>query len=193
MKNIFLKPIVLMTLSLAVFTSCVKEDDYAIPTINTPLFKDGFESSWNSWTKFSVSGSQEWVLDTQYGNPDKCAKMSGYESVSNVNEDWLISPAIDLSAVESATLTFETASKFSGNLLEVKISTDYAGGDPNLATWTDISVILDTDTSYYIWTGSGNIDMSSFTGGNVYLAFKYTSTSSASTTWEVDNIIIIKN
>jgi len=182
-----------MTLSLAVFTSCVKEDDYAIPTVNLPLFKDGFESSWDNWTKFSVTGNQVWVLDTQYGNPGKCAKMTGFEfSTSNVNDDWLISPEIDLSSVENAQLTFETASKFSGNPLEVKISSDYNGGDPNTATWTDLSAILDIDTGFYIWTNSGNIDISSFTGGNVHLAFRYTSTSSASVTWEVDNITIIK-
>ena len=184
-----------MTLSLAVFTSCVKEDDYAIPTINPPLFKDGFESSWNSWTKISLVGSQEWTLDTQYGNPRNCATMSGFQSGSgsNVNEDWLISPVIDLSTAENATLTFETASRFSGNLLEVKISSDYNEGNPNIANWTDLSAVLDTNTNNFIWTNSGNIDISSFTGGNIHLAFRYTSTSSASTTWEVDNIIITKN
>lgn len=182
-----------MILSLALLTSCVKDDDFSIPTINLPLFKDGFETSWSNWTKFSVSGNQEWVLDTQYGNPGKCAKMSGFQSGSNVNEDWLISPVVDLSSVEKAILTFETASKFSGDPLEVKISTDYTSGNPNTATWTDLSAILDIDTSNYIWTNSGNIDLSSFTGGNVHLAFKYTSTTSASATWEVDNIIIIKN
>ena len=58
---------------------------------------------------------------------------------------------------------------------------------------TDLSGNLDLDTSNYVWTNSGNIDISSFTGTNVRLAFKYTSTSSASTTWEIDNIKILKN
>lgn len=193
MKKI-IKSVVLIT-SMLIATSCIKDDDFAIPTVYEYLFNDGFETNWDNWTKYSVSGDQVWQLDTQYGNPGNCAKISGYLSGSNyTNEDWLISPAIDLSSVSAVNLSFQTASRFSGNLLEIKISSDYTGtGDPNNATWTDLTATLDTDTSAYTWTGSGNIDISSFSGGNIYLAFKYTSTTSASTTWEVDNVKITKN
>ena len=194
MKNNFLKSIFLLVTSAVTLSSCVGDDDYVIPTLNVPLFSEGFETNWNDWTKISVTGSQEWRLDTQYGNPGSCAVMSGFASGSNnVNEDWLISPEIDLSSVEGAVLKFQTASRFSGNPLEIKISTDYTTGNPNTATWTNLSATLDTNTAAYVWTNSGNIDISSFTGGNVHIAFKYTSTSTASTTWEVDNILILKN
>jgi hypothetical protein len=118
--------------------------------------------------------------------------MSGYSGTNNANEDWLISPAIDLSGLTAASLSFQTASRFTGNVLEVKISSNYAGGDPNSATWTNLTATLDASNSY-TWTNSGAIDVSSFVGGNVYVAFKYTSTSSASMTWEVDNVKITKN
>jgi hypothetical protein len=194
MKNNILKIVFLLALTSSVLTSCVKDDDFDIPLINEPLFNDGFDDSWDNWTKISVTGAQEWYLNTQFGNPGNCAVMTGFASGSNnVNEDWLISPEIDLSAVEGAVLTFETASKFSGNPLEIKISSDYTSGDPNAATWTNFTATLDTNTSSYIWTNSGAIDISSFAGEKVYLAFKYTSTNSASTTWEVDNILILKN
>lgn len=194
MKNNILKIVFLLALTSSVLTSCVKDDDFDIPTINEPLFNDGFDDSWDNWTKISVTGAQEWYLNTQFGNPGNCAVMTGFASGSNnVNEDWLISPEIDLSAVEGALLTFETASRFSGNPLEIKISSDYTTGDPNAATWTNFTATLDTNTSSYIWTNSGAIDISSFAGEKVYLAFKYTSTNSASTTWEVDNILILKN
>ncbi len=194
MKNNFLKSIFLLALSTSALTSCVGDDDYVIPTLNVPLFSEGFETNWNDWTKISVTGAQEWRLDTQFGNPGSCAVMSGFASGSNnVNEDWLISPEIDLSSVEGAKLTFQTASRFSGNPLEIKISTDYTTGNPNAATWTNLSATLDTNTAAYVWTNSGDIDISTFVGGNVRIAFRYTSTSSASTTWEVDNILILKN
>ena len=194
MKINFLKTIFLLALSTSALTSCVGDDDYVIPTLNVPLFSEGFESNWNDWTKISVTGAQEWRLDTQFGNPGSCAVMSGFASGSNnVNEDWLISPEIDLSSVEGAKLTFQTASRFSGNPLEIKISTDYTTGNPNAATWTNLSATLDTNTAAYVWTNSGDIDISTFVGGNVRIAFRYTSTSSASTTWEVDNILILKN
>ncbi len=189
----FLKTIFLLTLSSSVLTSCVGDDDYVIPTVYDYLFDDGFETSWDNWTKYSVTGTQTWQLDTKYGNPKNCAKMSGYEGSSNANEDWLISPEIDLTDVTKSTLLFQTASKFSGNLLEVKISSNYAGGNPNTATWTNLTATLDKDFDNYVWTNSGKIDISSFAGGKVFIAFKYTSTSSASTTWEVDNVRITKN
>lgn len=188
----FIKSLMLIAFTSTILVSCVKDDDYDIPTVYEYLFTDGFETSWADWTKYSVTGAQEWQLDTQYGNPGNCAKISGYASGNNVNEDWLISPAIDLSTTNSATLSFQTASKFTGNVLEIKISTDYTTGDPNNATWTDLSATLDASNNY-TWTNSGAIDISSFTGGDVYVAFKYTSTSSASMTWEVDNVKILKN
>lgn len=156
-----------------------------------PLFEESFDTNFSNWTNYSVSGAQQWYLAT-YGNPAPSAAISGYSGgANNANEDWLISPAIDLSTVSTATLTFETASRYSGNLLEVKISTNYAGsGNPNLATWSDLSATLDTNTGSFIWTNSGPINLSSYTGSNIYLAFKYTSTASASRTWEVDNIKI---
>ncbi len=191
MKKV-IKSILILSVALT-FSSCVSEDDFAIPTLRVPVFEDGFETTWESWTKYSVTGAQVWQLDTQYGNPGNCAKMSGYAGSNNENEDWLISPAIDLSNETSAMLSFQTASStHSGNNIEVKISTNYAGGNPYDATWTNISAVLDTSSQSYNWTNSGSIDISSFVGGNVFVAFKYTSTNSAAKTWEVDNVKILK-
>lgn len=193
MKNSLLKSIFLLATTIAL-TSCVGDDDYEIPTLNVPLFSEDFETNWNDWAKINVTGAQVWRLDTQFGNPRNCAVISGFSGGSNnVNEDWLISPEINLSNVNSAILKFETASRFAGNLLEIKISSNYTSGDPNAATWSNLNGTLDTNTASFIWTPSGNINISAFTGGNVRIAFKYTSTATASTTWEVDNILIIKN
>jgi hypothetical protein len=163
-----------------------------------PFFEESFTSNFPNWEKRSLIGSQVWTLDTQYGNPGSCAKMSGYaNSTNNANEDWLISPVLNMSSLASATLSFDTATKFSGNPLSILISRNYNGlGNPSSATWTTLTGTLSPSTGNYVWTGSGPIDISSFTGsGNsaVYLAFKYTSTTSASATWEVDNVKITAN
>lgn len=156
-----------------------------------PLFEEPFTANFGLWTKFSVSGAQVWTLDTQFGNPGSCAKMSGFSGGNNTNEDWLISPAINLSAVATATLSFDNASRFAGNLLQVYVSTNYSGsGAPSTATWTELTgFTLDTNTGAYIWTPSGPINIDAYAGNsNVRVAFKYTSTTSASRTWEVDNV-----
>ena len=159
-----------------------------------PLFEESF-ANFAAWTKFSVTGAQVWAVDPTYGNPGACAKMTGFaSSVNNANEDWLISPAINLSAVTSATLTFDNVCKFAGNDIEVFISSNYSGsGAPSAATWTPLTANLDTNvTGSYIWKPSGAINISALTGNsNVRVAFKYTSTSTASKTWEIDNVKVV--
>ena len=159
-----------------------------------PLFEESF-ANFAAWTKYSVTGAQVWVVDPTYGNPGACAKMTGFaSSVNNANEDWLISPAINLSAVTSATLTFDNVCKFAGNDIEVFISSNYSGsGAPSAATWTPLTANLDTNvTGSYIWKPSGAINISALTGNsNVRVAFKYTSTSTASKTWEIDNVKVV--
>ena len=159
-----------------------------------PLFEESF-ANFAAWTKYSVTGAQVWTVDPTFGNPGACAKMTGFaSSVNNANEDWLISPAINLSAVTSATLTFDNVCKFAGNDIEVFISSNYSGsGAPSAATWTPLTANLDTNVSgSYIWKPSGAINISALTGNsNVRVAFKYTSTSTASKTWEIDNVKVV--
>src|SRR5690606_8530252 len=118
--------------------------------------EDGFENNtWENWTKYNVTGAQVWVLDTQFGNPGNCARMSGYSGTNNENEDWLISPEVDLTDAASVLFSFQSASSLqNGNPLEVKISTDYSGGNPNDATWTNIPATLDLTSINYVWTNS---------------------------------------
>ena len=157
-----------------------------------PLFADDFSSNnLDNWTVVSVIGDQEWEI-TPYGNPAPSAKMSGYSGGNNVNEDWLITSAIDLSSLTTATLNFQSVVRYSGPSLEVYISTDYSGGDPSSdGNWTELSVILDTDdSSWSSWTDSGNVDLNSYLGDNVYIGFKYISSSSGSATYEIDNVLV---
>ncbi len=154
----------------------------------TTVFSENFDDSWGVWERISLLGAQVWDRDNNYGPDDSpCAEMTGFENGSHANNDWLISPAMDLSTYSSATLTFETAKNYDGNPIEIKISTDYDGmGNPNNATWTTLSATLSTGS--FTWTGSGNVSISSYTGQNVYVAFQYTSTNDMSATWRVDNI-----
>lgn len=158
-----------------------------------PLFADDFSSNnLDNWTVVNVTGEQEWEI-TPYGNPAPSAKVSGYSGGNNVNEDWLITSSIDLSSLSTAILNFQSVVRYNGPSLEVFASSDYNGGDPTSdGNWTELSVILDTDSSSWSsWTDSGNVDLSSYTGGNVYIAFKYTSTSSGSATYEIDNVLVV--
>ena len=59
-------------------------------------------ASFNTFTTVNVSGAQAWNQHNNYG-----AICSGYsQGQSFENEDWLISPAMNLSDMENARLTF---------------------------------------------------------------------------------------
>lgn len=164
--------------------------DGSSPTAEVIMF-DEFNNL-SQWTPVSVKGDQVWSISTAYGNPKPCVMMSGYVAPNNYeNEDWLITKPIDLSGFTSVTCTFESAENYSGTALQFFISTDYSGtGDPNDATWTPISFNRD-EVSGFVWTHSGDIDLSAYVNQTIYLAFKVTSTTSASKTWEIDNFRIM--
>lgn len=153
----------------------------------TEIFKDDFESGLGKWQAVSVKGDEVWAIDAVHGNPGACAKMSGYNGGNKENEDWLISPKIDLTGLTAANLSFDNAKNYTGNDMEVLISKDFTGsGSPSAATWTTLNYTKSSGSFAYI--GSGTVSLSSVVGNKVYIAFKYTSTTSGSATWEIDNV-----
>lgn len=151
------------------------------------LLNDPFDNL-NNWTIQNVSGTQTWSIAT-YGNPKPCGFMSGFEGGTNyANEDWLISKPLNLSGYNKISFQFDNAGNYSGNPLECYISTDYTGtGLPSTATWTLLPAVYD-NASGFVFTNSGVIDLSSYKNKTVYIAFKYTSTASAASSWELDNV-----
>ncbi|TRZ71047.1 MAG: T9SS C-terminal target domain-containing protein [Bacteroidetes bacterium] len=136
--------------------------------------------------------NQFWLIDTIHGTSSSgCATMSGYlGGVYFVNEDWLITPAMNFDLYTNEVLNFMSSYNYTGNSLSVKISNTYDGsGDPNSFTWTDLTPIL--SPGGWIWTNSGDLDVSGVNGTGVYIAFKYTSTATASSTWELDDILVL--
>lgn len=160
-----------------------------IPTI-TAKFSDDFESgTLSKYVPYSVTGAQTWA-SSSYGGT-QFAKISGYSGGNNNNEDWLIIPAVDLSSAVVATLSFSSAHKYAGNNLVLKYSTDYDGSsNPNDFTWTALSFNMEAGTGSFLWTPSGSINIPGMPNNNVSIAFVYTSTTSASSTWEIDNILL---
>jgi len=156
----------------------------------TILNSEDFESgTLGTWTPYNVSGTQEWEAYTY--NDNTFAKMSGYDSGSHANEDWLISPELDFTNFLSGTFTFSNAYKYDGNALQLLASTDYDGtSDPNGFSWDDLSDEATWSDGNYNWVASGEIDLANYMGHKMYLAFKYTSTDDKSSTWEVDDLLV---
>lgn len=158
--------------------------------------KDWEDNSLTSggWTQQSVlNGSIVWTASS-FGT-DKFAKISGYMSGNTNSENWLISPSLNLSTSSNPILTFRTAAKFAGDVLEVHVSTNYTSGAPSTATWTQLSgfALSPNNPGSYVWTPSGSIPLSAFKTSNTRVAFRYKSTTAGSTTYEVDDVLIREN
>ena len=153
-------------------------------------FDDGLEP----WTQYSVMGDQIWVYDSIHGiDGSGCAKMSGYSSGNFDNEDWLISPAIDLTGTHEAMFRFFSGENYGdgSNPMVILLSTDYTSGNPSTSgTWIDVSQGITLSPGSWTWTPSEYIDLSSYDQPNVRIAFKYTSTTNDAPTWEVDDVLI---
>ena len=140
------------------------------------------------FTQVSITGDQVWTQSSF--SDDNFAKMSGHTTLDNENEDWLISPAINVSSAESVVLNFITAKNYSGGTFKVMLSSNFSGTysatDIAAASWTDITSNFALSTGGYAWVSSGDYSLDAYTG-EVYLAFVYTSTTEGAATWEVDD------
>ena len=117
-------------------------------------------------------------------------KASSYVGQAYAAESWLVSPSIDLSGVSVATLDFEQAVNYASpqGALKVMISTNY-NGDVTTAAWNELNI--DQWPTGNNWTFITSIaDLTNYVGQTVTIAFKYTSTISASATWEVKNVVV---
>ena len=155
-----------------------------IVTINYEDFNDG---TLGSWTEYSVAGDQKWVPDDFGG--EYFVKMSGYSGGPLVNEDWLISPLMDLTGYIDVNFSFKSAMNYDGEPLQLFYSQDYDGsGDPNGFTWTELTQDAVWSEGGWEWTESGEIDLGIYANPGSYLAFKYTSNDTEASTWELDNL-----
>lgn len=147
------------------------------------------------WSQFSVASPQTWVCSTTGRTDANGIQMNAFVSAGNnpLNEDWLISPAFDLTAASLPTLKFYSRGDFNGNSLQLKVSTNYiAGTNPNTATWTDLAGNFPANVAGTgVWTLSDNIDLSVYNTTNVRLAWVYINPSIAnSSRWTIDDVTV---
>lgn len=154
------------------------------------IYGDDFSSGLANWTTVNVTGAEVWTISNQGNSGNNYAIMNGFASGNKVNEDWLISKEVSLVGKTKAVVSFTTDVRYAGNPLQVYATDNYTG-TPSTTTWTLLPATLDTNTAAFgDWASSGNVDLSAFLGKNVRIAFKYTSTTSAAATWEVDDFKI---
>jgi len=116
---------------------------------------------------------------------------SGYDGAAQANEEWLISPEIDLSGASDLLFQITQEIDLFGadvSLFDILIATDYnTGGDVATANWTALSF---DKTIFGNMTTSEDFDFSAYDGESIHIALKYSSTDSESPRWRIQNFAV---
>ncbi len=140
------------------------------------------------WLNVAVQGNKVWLGKTF--NTEKFAEATAFQSSLPNMETWLITPSFDISA-GADTLSFKSQLAFyKHDGLTVWISTNFTGlaADISTATWTQLTFTRPPNSPNYVWTKSGDISLTGFTG-TAYIGFKYMGDgTNNTTTYRVDNV-----
>ncbi|HPT30863.1 MAG TPA: DUF5689 domain-containing protein [Prolixibacteraceae bacterium] len=170
---------------------------YLSQDFNT-LVKYADVSTLTGWKTYAEKGGKSW-----YGNEvssRKWVQATAYSSGQAEVITWMVSPVLDLTMAQKPFVSFESADGYdNGATLELYVSTGYAGSaTPWSSTWTRLTFTLPASNTsgYSQFVSSGQVDLSAYRGGPVYLAWVYKgadlsgTASDRTTTWEIDNVVV---
>ena len=173
----------------------IKNENFSV------ILKEGFEGTSGNieivnWVNYIEAGTKLWKSYDDEDSLSKAATIGAFFSRNESTITWLITESINLDATTQEFLSFETSNSFGDNSkLEVFISTDWNGNTDvvSSANWQSLPAkIVDNSASFDSWVHSGYIDLSSYSGTAVHIAFKYTGSGDENSdgTYELDNIKI---
>lgn len=149
-----------------------------------------------------ATGQGDWIIDnvmmdglTYVWSHDEryaCMKASAYITESHASDSYLISPVVDLSGANNAVLTFEHALNKFNSLDMAKTQCTLEIREEGQTAWTALSIPDYGTAASWTFLSAGEISLADYAGKRVQIAFHYTSTSEASGTWEVKNVVIKK-
>lgn len=147
-------------------------------------YSESFAESQGNFTIDNVSLPSELTYVWQHStyNNEGYMKASAFKSSKNyAAESWLISPVVDMSSAVNPVLSFMTVARFGSNE-NLTLWAREKGGN-----WAQLSF------SNY---GTGNdwnfvsntVDLSAYAGKTLQFAYKYVSTDTGASTWEIKNV-----
>lgn len=151
------------------------------------IFEESFSSSLGTFTPDNekVGETPIWSFDSKYS----CAKATAYiGGNNNAAVSRLISPEIDLTGVTEAYLYFDHAGNYFTNIPKAKEECVLEISEDGGENWTAIEI--PNFFSNFTFVNSGAIDLASYAGKKVKIAFKYSSTLEKAGTWEIKNVVV---
>ncbi len=159
----------------------------------TTIFEQSLltQNSFNTFSTYNITGTQSWSFSSFYG-----AVCSGYESGQSFeNEDWFVSPTINLSQTDNVKLTFNHA-RGSAAVLNVGVEQGYYKvfvtadftGEPMTTQWVELG-FNQAVTGAWQYVASGELVIpNEAKSENSRIAFRYISMAGQSATWEIKNV-----
>ena len=148
----------------------------------------------DGWYDITTAGTKTWISKIYSGN--EYAEFSAYGATGE-SVGWLISPRTFISA--GMKLTFDACiGNYNADCLQILISTNFNGINIATATWKDVTssfTIPVPATGYGTLATVGTLDLSSYAGKNISVAFKYSGdgANKKTTTYQIDNVKIYKD
>ncbi|MBT3236445.1 MAG: hypothetical protein HN353_10880 [Bdellovibrionales bacterium] len=172
---------------------------------------NGLDLNGLSWNLYSYDFSADllpfstWatanVWESDWGMDRSFAKVNGYD-----NQAWLMTPSFNLKNIKNPAFKIRHNFMINRNtgrygsddfdrtlilreVFKAYVSTDYLDGDPNLATWTEVSISPKPTGHDFLTVDSPEVDLSAFKDENVTIAFRYRMKSSSMghhyITWQI--------
>ena len=148
------------------------------------LLDEGLDKGIGTMDTINIVGEQTWKY---IGGKNKCVQMNGSNTP---NEDWLITPELDLTGMSEATLTFKY--KFSTEVpaehqKQYTVLISSTGDVTKTEDWEELPILSYNATTF---TESGAINLpAKMIGKKCYIAWKY-QCDTVSHTWQLRNIVV---
>lgn len=148
------------------------------------LLDEGLDKGIGTMDTINIVGEQTWKY---IGGKNKCVQMNGSNTP---NEDWLVTPELDLTGMSEATLTFKY--KFSTEVpaehqKQYTVLISSTGDVTKTEDWEELPILSYNATTF---TESGAINLpAEMIGKKCYIAWKY-QCDTVSHTWQLRNIVV---
>lgn len=154
--------------------------------INAELSESFNNGDLGLFEKFDGKGTQSW----NYVSKDNGAvSINGYDGDYYDNEDWLISPTIDLTDVKNTYLQIKhNVRYYETGYLSLMVTTDI-NSSVKESRWSEYS-ISDPGTGVGVFVNSKLFNLSAYDGAKIKVAFKYVSSASLSKApeWSISEV-----
>ena len=211
MKKYILKSIFLLAIGATTLSSCTSDNDYDTPPFKEAVFIQTFETHPYGSGSTEVNVNLQGVINTNLTNTplwnvkqyssNRYMQFSSFYSAAGTNDNtWLILPAANLGANESATLAFKLAQAYSVGTfpLKVRYSSDFSGDQADIqnATWTDLDFTFPSASPNFEFVSIRDLIITNTDSEakDIYVAFYYqgAKTGGSTHTIQIDDIKLIK-